>query len=218
VTYFKAATRDFLVGLRKIHEKPHLRWGFTNPGRLNSIGERLILVYPPVWNLLHEDALAPRILRWPLDFSKMCSPASATSSGSIFDPGTLRVQKQGNESYLWTQFLYFRARWANTIRMRSGVRPSVCLHFTAQLCNQLKFLYLLINQASNKTPHENPFIKAWMSKGFSETGKLHSFQHTHSLSLSHTHTHTHNIIGPVQYEFTSLRNPYLQLWFRTRGV
>ena len=144
-------------------------------------------MYPPVWNLLHVDALAPRILRWTLDFSKMCSPASGTSSGSILDVGTEYKSKGTNHIYGPNFFTFAHVGQTPYAWAVMSVRPSVCLYFTAQLCNQLKFHYLLINQASNKTSMRIRLRKLEWTKAFPKQGN-HTVFNTLTFSLTHTHT------------------------------
>jgi hypothetical protein len=58
-----------------------LNQGRTNPGRQVAVATKFCTVIPSicgssVWNFFHVTLLAPRILTWLFDFSKISAPLS----------------------------------------------------------------------------------------------------------------------------------------------
>ena len=61
------------------HVALHVNQGCINPGRLNCT-EAPNICGSLVWNLLHVTFLAPKNLRWLLDFWKMCATLQYTNT------------------------------------------------------------------------------------------------------------------------------------------
>ena len=96
----------------------------TNPGCQITWKTKFCMVEPNicgalVWNLFHVTVLAPRILRWLIDFWKICEPLSSRNAGCVAGPlchehtaGLLLAQMHENHWKQWGVFNHFIAKFS----------------------------------------------------------------------------------------------------------